>query len=283
MLDEDVGYGDMTTDALVSPADLAHARITARQPGVVAGLDLAAFLLSDLGVNVTHRASDGMNVAPKATILEATGLARTLLTVERTLLNLLMRMSGIATQTAAMVTAARRVNPQVRIAATRKTAPMLRYFDKLAVMIGGGDSHRWGLDDAVLIKDNHLALADSVREAVSRVRQRVSFTAPIEVEVHSTKEAFAAVQAGADTVLLDNMTPADVSATVKAVRQLALARQPHLEVSGNITPETVGEYAATGVDIISAGFLTHSAPALDLALDLTPVQATHRAKGRKSK
>jgi nicotinate-nucleotide pyrophosphorylase (carboxylating) len=135
----------------------------------------------------------------------------------------------------------------------------------------------------VLIKDNHLALTGSVVETINTVRRRVSFTAPIEIEVHSTKEALVAVQAGADSVLLDNMTPADVSATVKAVRQLALARQPRLEVSGNITLESVGAYAATGVDIISAGYLTHSAPALDIALDLTPVQTAHRAKGRDGK
>jgi len=283
MLEEDVGFGDITTNALVSSTDLAHARIVARQPGVVAGLDLAAFFLADLGVNVTNRLSDGTRVAANTTILEATGAARTLLTAERTLLNLLMRMSGIATQTAAMVAAAQRANPQVRIAATRKTAPMLRVFDKLAVMAGGGDPHRLRLDDAVLVKDNHLALTGSVVQTINTVRRRVSFTAPIEIEVHSTKEALAATQAGADTVLLDNMTPVDVSATVKAVRQLALARQPRLEASGNITLETVGAYAATGVDIISAGYLTHSAPALDIALDLRPVQTAHRAKGRNEK
>jgi nicotinate-nucleotide pyrophosphorylase (carboxylating) len=283
MLEEDVGYGDVTTNALVSSTELARARIVARQPGVVAGLSLAAFFLTDLGVNVTKCLSDGTRVTANVTILEASGAASTLLTVERTLLNLLMRMSGIATQTAAMVAAAHRVSPRVRIAATRKTAPMLRIFDKLAVMVGGGDPHRWRLDDAVLVKNNHLALTGSVVEAVNTVRQRVSFTAPIEVEVHSTKDALAAVQAGADTVLLDNLNPADVSAAVKAIRQLALARQPCLEVSGNITLETVGAYAATGVDIISAGCLTHSAPALDLALELTPVQTAHRRKGKERK
>lgn len=283
MLEEDVGYGDITTNALVSSTQLAHARVVVRQPGVVAGLTLASFFLADLGVNVTNCLSDGTRVAAKATILEATGPASTLLTVERTVLNLLMRMSGIATQTAAMVAAAHRVNPQVRIAATRKTAPLLRVFDKLAVIAGGGDPHRWRLDDAVLVKDNHLALAGTVAEAINTVRRRVSFTAPVEVEVHSTKEALAAAQAGADTVLLDNMTPADVSATVKAVRQLALARQPRLEASGNITLQTVSDYAATGVDIISAGCLTHSAPALDIALNLTPVQTAHRTKGREGK
>jgi nicotinate-nucleotide pyrophosphorylase (carboxylating) len=281
MLEEDVGHGDITTEALVSPNQQAHARIVARQPGVVAGLTLASLFLGDLGVTVTNCLPDGSRVAANAAILDATGPAGTLLTVERTVLNLLMRMSGIATQTAAMVAAAHRVNPQVRIAATRKTAPLLRIFDKLAVIAGGGDPHRWRLDDAVLIKDNHLALVGDIVEAVKAARRRVSFTKLVEVEARSTKEALAAAQAGADAVLLDNMTPADVSATVKAIRQVAIGRQPSLEASGNITLETVSDYAATGVDVISAGSLTHSVPALDLALDVTPASSVRRPKGRE--
>lgn len=283
MLKEDVGYGDVTTTALVSSTQAAQARIVARQPGVVAGLSLASFFLTDLRLKVTCCLRDGTHVAANTTLLEASGSASTLLTVERTLLNLLMRMSGIATQTAAMVAAASRVNPGVRIAATRKTAPLLRVFDKLAVMAGGGDPHRWRLDDAVLVKDNHLAVAGPIAEAVDTVRRRVSFTTSIEVEVHSTKEALAAAAAGADAVLLDNMTPAEISATVRAIRRLESARQPRLEASGNITLETVSDYAATGVDIISVGSLTHSAPALDIALDLIPVHTTHRTKGRERK
>ena len=282
MLEEDVGSGDVTTNALVSSTQQAHARVTARQPGVIAGTALGAILLRDLGLSVTKCLADGTRVTTNATVLEATGPAGTLLTVERTLLNLLMHMSGIATLTAAMVAAAHRVNPRVRVAATRKTAPLLRVFDKLAVIAGGGDPHRWRLDDAVLIKDNHLAMAGSVTEAVNAARRRVSFTKLIEVEVHSSKQALAAVQAGADAVLLDNMTPADVTATVKAVHDLAIAHQPSLEVSGNITLETIADYAATGVDIVSAGCLTHSAPALDMALDLTPTKTT-RPAGRQER
>lgn len=283
MLEEDVGCGDITTNALVSPAKQAKVRIFTRQDGLVAGVELIATFLSNLGIQVSYHQSDGAQVKTDDTILEATGSAATLLTVERTILNLLQRMSGIATLTARMVAVARNVNPQVRIAATRKTAPLLRVFDKLAVIAGGGDPHRWRLDDAVLIKDNHLALSESITQAVKRTREKLSFTTFIEVEVRTQEEALIAAQAGVDAILLDNMSHSKVSATVEVIRGLKLSNPPLLEVSGNISLENIAKYAATRVDVISVGSLTHSVTGLDLSMDLVPLKSTSTKGGKTRK
>ncbi len=270
MLEEDLGFGDITTQALIAPNQWAQARFVSREQGVVAGTEIVAEFLGSMGFEVVRYLSDGTRIEQDSLILEVPGPAASLLAMERALLNLLMRMSGIATLTAAMVAAARKANPDVRIAATRKTAPLLRVFDKLAVIAGGGDPHRWRLDDAVLIKENHLAMTEDIIQAIKTVRQKVSFTKLIEIEVLTPKEAVTAAKAGADAILLDNMTPSLVSKAVKAIKKLRLEKPPILEVSGNITLDTVADYAATGIDIISAGVLTHSVKALDLSVDLVP-------------
>ncbi|MFX1476135.1 MAG: carboxylating nicotinate-nucleotide diphosphorylase [Promethearchaeota archaeon] len=270
MLEEDLGFGDITTQALIAPTQWAQARFVSRQSGVVAGTEIVAEFLGSLGFELVRYLSDGTPIDENSTILEVPGPAPSLLALERPLLNLLMRMSGIATLTAAMVTAARKANPNVRVAATRKTAPLLRVFDKLAVIAGGGDPHRWRLDDAVLIKDNHLAVTDNITQTIKTVRQKVSFTKLIEIEVHTPKDAVTAARAGADAILLDNMTPTLVSKAVTAIKKLKLTKPPTLEASGNITLDNVAKYAATGVDVISAGALTHSVKALDLSVDLIP-------------
>lgn len=270
MLEEDLGFGDITTQALIAPNQWAQARFVSREQGVVAGTEIVAEFLGSMGFEVVRYLSDGTRIEQDSLILEVPGPAASLLAMERALLNLLMRMSGIATLTAAMVAAARKANPDVRIAATRKTAPLLRVFDKLAVIAGGGDPHRWRLDDAVLIKENHLAMTEDITQAIKTVRQKISFTKLIEIEVLTPKEAVTAAKAGADAILLDNMTPSLVSKAVKAIKKLRLEKPPILEVSGNITLDTVADYAATGIDIISAGVLTHSVKALDLSVDFVP-------------
>lgn len=270
MIEEDIGYGDVTTSALIPSTQMTKARFFTREPGVIAGIELTATVLKKLGCTVTFCVKDGSKIKLNDTLLKATGSAVTFLNVERSLLNLLQRMSGIATLTAKMLKKIRKVNPKIRIAATRKTAPGLRIFDKLAVIAGGGDPHRWRLDDAVLIKDNHLVFIKDITKAIMATREQVSFTCPIEVEVTSLKMAITASEAGADAILLDNFSPSLVTSTIKAIKQLNLSHFPLIEVSGNITLDNVTEYAEAGADIISAGCLTHSVNALDLSLDLQP-------------
>jgi nicotinate-nucleotide pyrophosphorylase (carboxylating) len=277
MLDEDIGFGDITTAALIPTNQSAHARLFTRQPGIVAGINIATTILEDFNCTVTQKTSDGTQVKPNTTLLLAKGRATSLLTIERTLLNLLQRMSGIATATANLVKLAQQSNSAVRVAATRKTAPLLRLFDKLAVIIGGGDPHRWRLDDAILIKDNHLAFYSNPVKAVKQARQNSSFTSPIEIEVTTTADAIRVAEANPDIILLDNMSPIEVAKVVQKLRQTRPSIT--LEVSGNITADNIQSYAATGVDVISVGWLTHSVPALDLSIDITPTRKKSQLKG----
>ncbi len=262
-LQEDLGRaGDLTTDAIV-PSDVATiARMAAREAGTIAGLDVAAraFTLVDERIEVAREVADG-DVVPAGTVLATiSGPARGVLTAERTALNLLGHLSGIATATATIVES---VNPHhARVADTRKTTPGLRALEKYAVRMGGGVNHRFGLDDAVLIKDNHLAVAGSVKEAVTRVRRSVGHLVKVEVEVDTLDQLEAALEAGVDAVLLDNMTLDQLRAAVELVDGRVIT-----EASGGITPETAPAIAATGVDLLSVGYLTHSAPSLDVGLD----------------
>ena len=270
MLDEDIGFGDVTTTALIQSNKLAKARLFTRQAGVIAGIDIASVILQDFECDVTLHQFDGDHVQSNTSLLTAKGRATTLLSIERTLLNLLQRMSGIATATTNLLAVAKETNPNIRVAATRKTAPLLRLFDKLAVIIGGGDPHRWRLDDAILIKDNHLAFYSSPSAAVEQARQNTSFTSPVEVEVTTPEDAFAVAKVNPDIILLDNMTPKEVQQVVNTLR----SSHPSiiLEVSGNITSDNIAHYAATGVDVISVGWITHSVSALDLSIDITPLK-----------
>ncbi|BBK39319.1 nicotinate-nucleotide diphosphorylase (carboxylating) [Allostella sp. ATCC 35155] len=260
---EDLGRaGDITTAAVV-PAD-AHFRgaVVARQPGVVAGIATAAiaFRLVDPAVRIAVERPDGSPVAPGDAVLRLDGPARAIITAERVALNFLCHLSGIATATAGLVAAAR-PHP-ARITCTRKTTPGLRALEKHAVRAGGGVSHRFGLDDGVLIKDNHIAVAGGVAEAVRRARRSVGHMVKVEVEVDDLDQLAQAMAEGPDAVLLDNMPPEILRRAVAIVAGRAVT-----EASGRITAATVGAIAATGVDIISAGWITHSAPALDLGLD----------------
>ncbi len=262
-LAEDLGRaGDLTTDAVVPPDLETAAAIQARQPGRVAGLDAAAlaFRLLDPKVEITTVVADGGDVEAGGTLAEIRGRARQLLSAERTALNLLGRLSGIATATRGIVEAI--AGHRARVVCTRKTTPLLRALEKYAVRAGGGSNHRFGLDDAILIKDNHRVIAGGAAEAVARARRASGHLVKIEVEVDDSGELEAILALGVDAVLLDNMTPDELRHAVGIVDGRAIT-----EASGGITPETAEAVAASGVDLLSVGWLTHSVPVLDVGLD----------------
>ena len=267
-LAEDVGFGDLTSQLVVPERAWAVAEVVAKEEGVLAGVEEACLVFELLGCQILEARPDGSRIRPGEVVLRVEGPARALLAAERTALNFLMRMSGIATATARMVKLAQAVSPRVRIAATRKTAPGLRYFDKKAVELGGGDTHRLRLDDCVLIKDNHIAIVGSVAEAVRRAREAISFTKKVEVEVSSPEEALEAARAGADIIMLDNFTIEQVREAIKLLEEAGLRDRVIVEASGHTGPENVAEYAAAGVDVISSGYLTHSARALDFSMNM---------------
>ena len=260
---EDLGRaGDITTDAIVPGEARAETALVARAPGLVAGLDLAllAFRLIDPAIMATVRLPDGARVSSGDVIATVSGPARGILTAERVALNFLCHLSGVATATAAVVEAVQ--GTRVRITCTRKTMPGLRTVQKYAVRVGGGANHRYGLDDAVLIKDNHIAAAGGIGPAVQRVRAGIGHLVKIEVEVDTLGQVEDALAAGVDAVLLDNMEPEALRRAVATVDSRAVT-----EASGGITPATAPAVAATGVDLISIGWLTHSVTALDIGLD----------------
>ena len=263
---EDLGRaGDITSDAVVPAGLNARTVLGARQAGVVAGLDLArlAFELIDPRIFVRVERQDGSTVGSGDRIAVITGPARGILTAERTALNYLCHLSGVATATASVVAALRGYKAEV--VCTRKTTPGLRAVEKYAVRAGGGGNHRFGLDDAVLIKDNHVAIAGGVREALRRARASVGHLVKVELEVDTLEQLAEALTEGVDAVLLDNMTPETLTTAVQLVGGRALT-----EASGRITPATAPLVAASGVDLISIGWLTHSAPILDIGLDFEP-------------
>jgi nicotinate-nucleotide pyrophosphorylase (carboxylating) len=269
-LAEDIGRGDVTTEATIPTGVQATARIVAREAGVVAGLPLAERVFAALDSNVTFEAlvADGGTVEAGATLTQISGEARALLTAERIALNFLGRLSGIATLTARCVAAV--ADTRAQIVDTRKTTPGLRALEKYAVRMGGGRNHRAGLDDGVLIKDNHIAAAGGVRPAILRAREHASHLLRIEVECEDEQQVSDAVESGADVILLDNMPPERLRANVEWIR--AHAPRTIIEASGGIgtDPARLAAIAATGVDLISLGALTHSAPNFDVSLEFDP-------------
>lgn len=265
---EDMGYGDITSEALIPEDREARGHLYFREAGVIAGLEEAEIIFRLLGCRVSRRVSDGDLVEAGETLLSVEGPARAILAGERTVLNVVGRMAGIATSSRQVQERASAVNPGVRVAATRKTAPGLRELDKRAVALGGADTHRFRLDDCVLIKDNHLALTPSISGAVRRARERVSFTKKIEVEVRSREEALEAAKAGADIVMFDNMEPTEIVNCLRYLGEEGERDGVLFEASGGITPDNIGEYAATGVDVISMGWLTHSVTNMDVKLEI---------------
>ncbi len=272
MLCEDLGFGDLTTEVLVDPRTVVRARIVSNEEGILAGIPEASLAFKEMGVRILSSKQDGEPLRPGEVVMEVEGPAQGVLKAERVSLNLLMRMSGVATAARMMVEKAKRVAPDVRVAATRKTLPLLTYFDKRAVMVGGGDPHRWRLDDAVLVKKDHLRLVDSVEEAVRRVRRGVSFTRKVEVEVTSAEEALAAARAGADVIMLDNVPPSEVRRAVEELKREGLRERVILEVSGGITPENLEEYARAGADVLSSSYMTFRSLAVDMRLEIVEVK-----------
>lgn len=263
-LEEDLGgAGDLTTDAVVLPGARARGRLVARAAGRLAGVGVALDVLRLLDPRMRFDvvAGDGADVESGQLLATVAGQARALLSAERTALNFLGRLSGVATATARLVAAV--AGHDTRVVCTRKTTPGLRVLERYAVRAGGGANHRFGLDDAVLVKDNHIAVAGGVTEALERVRSAVGHTVTVEVEVGDLEQLDEALRARVHAVLLDNMPPDTLREAVAAARGRALT-----EASGGITPDSAAEAASSGVDLISAGWITHSAPALDVAFEV---------------
>jgi len=268
-LDEDIGTGDVTTLATVAAGTHASGIVLAKNTGVISGIEVARFVFArvDPSVQFVTMVADGDAVAAGTSLARISGPARSLLTAERTALNLLQRLSGVATLTAHYVAATKGTG--ARIVDTRKTTPGLRLLEKQAVVHGGGSNHRFGLADGVLIKDNHLAAVggpERITKAITSARAQAPHTLRIEVEVATLAELDEALVAGADIILLDNMDTGMMREAVR--RRVAAGSAALLEASGGITLPRIAEIAAAGVDLISVGALTHSAPALDISLDL---------------
>ncbi|MCW9033023.1 MAG: carboxylating nicotinate-nucleotide diphosphorylase [Rhodospirillales bacterium] len=261
---EDLGRaGDITTDSVIPKSAMMKANIVARQDGCVAGLDFAvtAFKQLDPKAKITKISRDGNNVKPGDVLLSIKGKARAVLTAERVALNYVGHLSGIATATKEIVDAV--AGTKAQITCTRKTTPGLRAIEKYAVRAGGGANHRFGLDDGILIKDNHIAVAGGVKEAIRAAKNGLGHMVKVEVEVDTLSQLKEALSEGVDVVLLDNMTPATLKKAVAMINGQAIA-----EASGRVTVKTAKAIAESGVDVISVGWLTHSAPTLDVGLDI---------------
>lgn len=254
-IEDDAPFGDITS-SLVIPDITCNAIMRAEQGGIIAGLTEVSTLCSYFGITVIQSAKDGDIVCKNDMILSLSGDAKKILLVERTALNIIGRMSSIATQTRKMVDIVTSVNPHCRVAATRKTCPGFQIFDKKAVQIGGGDPHRMNLSDGILIKDNHLALVPLI--SAIRAAKNVSVFNKIEVEVETADDALIAATAGADIIMLDNMSPDKVARTIELLKREGMRDRILIELSGGITDSSLLHYAALDVDVISLGFLTHS-------------------------
>jgi len=268
MVYQDIGFEDLTTNALINPNTIIKAKIISREAGILSGVELSSSIFQEFYIKTIIKKLDGESVVADETVMEIEGDARTILSVERTVLNIIMRMSGISTITRKLVKIVRKVDNRVIVAGTRKTTPGLQFFEKEAIRLGGGDTHRFRLDDSILIKDNHIAIVGSVKKAVEKAKKYVSFTKKVEVEVESIGDALEAVISGADIVMLDNMDPNEVRNVVNVLDNKNLRNKILIEVSGGINPDNILDYAKTGVDVISTGYITHSARSLDMSLEI---------------
>jgi nicotinate-nucleotide pyrophosphorylase (carboxylating) len=265
---EDAPFGDLTSETIVPDID-CRAAISIEQPAIVAGLDETSSLFRYFDVTVKQAIPDGSFVNRGDSLLVLQGNAKKILLVERTALNLIGRMSGIATMTKKFADMVRTVNPSCRVAATRKTCPGLRDLDKKAVVLGGGNPHRSNLSDGILIKDNHLALI-SLTDSIKRAKTRSAYY-PIEVEVTTAEDAVRAAEAGAGIIMFDNMSPEQVQQARDALKNKGLRDRVIIEISGGIDAENIVQYAALGVDIISIGALTHSVKNIPVHLGIVPI------------
>jgi len=262
-LAEDVGKRDITSNLL--PRKKISAKIISRQSGIIAGVLYAREIFVSKGCQVKIIKNDGSHIKPNDVIMIITGTAQAVLSCERTALNLLSRMSGIATQTTLLVQKINKINSKVKLYSTRKTAPGLRYFDKEAVAIGGGQKHRLALDEMIMIKDNHLAVSGSVYPLLEKARKKYK---KIEVEVENLHDAVISAQGGATIIMLDNMSPKEISQVVNTLKKLGLRNKVKLEASGGIDSTNIISYAKTGIDMISVGKITSSVTGLDLSLEV---------------
>lgn len=264
-LQEDVGVGDITSDNII-PADIvAKAEIVCKSHfAIVCGLEEASMLFDICGCRSEILVKDGSKVVKGTVVMNVSGQARAILKAERTVLNIIMRMSGIATDTRRMVDLAKGVT----ILATRKTAPGLRYFDKKAVVLGGGATHRMRLDDLVLIKDNHIELMSDLGKCIRLAKKNVGSSIKVECEARTEEEALAAVAAEADAVMLDNFTPKQAQKTIREIRRMGLRNKIKIELSGGINQNNIRRYSKTKPDFISLGFITHSSKAINFSLGI---------------
>lgn len=265
---DDIGFEDITTNSLVPENKWAQAEILCKEDGVLAGMDVAHYIIDEFGLNMSSSFLDGEDIKKGDVILEFEGKAKDILMVERSILNYLMHLSGIATVVRNTCDRVKKVNPNVRVACTRKTTPGLQKLEKKAVEIGGGDTHRFKLDDCVLIKDNHIQVVGGVIESIELAKENVSFTKKIEIEVESEEDAVRASMFGADIVMLDNMKPEEIRSVLNTLNEKRLREDVIIEVSGGINPDNILEYAKLDVDVISSGFITNSTKSLDLSLNI---------------
>ena len=262
-ISEDIQGGDITSVLL--PKKKIKAKIISRQEGVLAGVKFAGDIFRLKGCNVKIIKKDGAKLKSNQIILQISGNAGTVLSCERTALNLLSRMSGIATQTNFLVSKIRKINRKTKLYSTRKTAPGLRFFDKEAIMIGGGHKHRMSLNDMVMIKDNHLLVTNSMEGIIKNARKRHKH---VEVEVENQRDAILAASSGATIVMLDNFSPVQIKKTITELQKKKLRNKVKLEASGGINSKNITAYAKTGVDMISVGSITNSVKGLDLSLEV---------------
>lgn len=265
-MEEDIGPGDITSELVIPSRARAKGRIISKEACVLAGAKEASEVFRELGAKTVMKKKDGSRIKRGDVVIEVRGTARALLAGERLALNIIMRMSGIATLTDSLVRMTRKVNPKVRVAATRKTTPGFREFEKRAVVLGGGLPHRMGLYDAVLIKNNHIRIAGGVREALKRAKKR-SRGRRVEIEVETPEQARTALENGADIIMLDNFPPEEAARLSKELKR----RRPSvlIELSGGIRPENIARYAPAA-DIISLGWLTHSVRSIDFSMKIEP-------------
>ncbi|WP_308855449.1 carboxylating nicotinate-nucleotide diphosphorylase [uncultured Methanosphaera sp.] len=266
---DDIGFEDITTNSLIDDNKWAQAEIICKEDGTLAGIEIAHNIIDYFNLSISSSYIDGDEVHKGDVILEYEGSAKDILMTERTILNYLMHLSGIATLVHQTVQRVHKINPNIKVAATRKTTPGLQKYEKKAVEIGGADSHRFKLDDCVLIKDNHIEIVGGVIEALQKAQENVSFTKKIEIEVETLDDAIKAALFGADIIMLDNMTPTQISEVTEELKKRYVRDEVIIEASGGIRPDNIEEYAKLDIDVISSGFITNSATSLDMGLDIT--------------
>ena len=264
MLAEDEGFGDITSKAVVDEGKNITAYIISKDEGILAGINVACEIFEEYGVQVKFWLRDGSKISKNDLLMSVYGDARTILLLERTVLNLTMRMSGVASAASHYVELVK--DYDVRVAGTRKTSPAIAKFDKYALNVGGADTHRFALDDMVLIKDNHIVACGTPLEALIRAKNNVSFSKKIEIEVETLNDAVECVKNNADIVMLDNMSPNEVNEVIIELEKLNIRQNSLIEVSGGITEDSIVDYAKLGVDIISIGALTHSSRSLNFSM-----------------